>query len=1222
MKKLFRFPALFLSAALILSCNLGSQVPLGDDEDPFVVVLSSPTNLSTFGTALQVRGSTYSESGIRTAQVLYRLTNTGSPTNQVNATVSGQPLSVIFADLSLHLSGVYQVWIKAEDRQGKTAFSTRNLFRVQASQPDTTPPTLNVTSHTNQQVVGRTFSLQGTVSDDTSVAELLLRLNQAAWQSIAEPAHNWQYSFTLTNSGINNISLFALDSSGNTTLTQSLLLNYDSSVPAVTIVQPAHGIITNTPVLDISGTASVSGDTIQSVKLSVNGGPFQDVGNTDWYKNAVSLSQGSNTLTVQALTSGGKSASASVSLLIDSIAPQLQVSSPSDGTVFNGSSANITVTGSVTESGSGLEGVYLSTGGEFVQVSQALNWSTLINLPADQYTLSVFARDLAGNTSLTQNVQVSVTNTPSLGLTVHFKNTGSWAQVRLHYWDVEPSQPQTGWPGVLMHNDGNGWWSYTITNAESASVIFNNGSGTQTGNLSRESEGWYVWSEQTWYSQDPDDNVPPIVSLTAPAAGTTLQGTVTLSAAASDDKGVVKVEFYYDNVRIITLSNAPWTYQWNSAYCPSGSHNLTARAYDLKNSTVSSPVSVTTSNPNLPPVADAGKDIIILPGQTARFNGTASYDPNGTIVSWQWSNGLTGESPQMVYPNLGTNIVTLTVTDNQGATATDTVTVYVLNKIPHRDFREETVYFIMTDRFADGNPNNNEIWGGEYTSDIYNIWDQSKSGVLSYYHGGDFQGIIDNLDYIQSMGFTAIWITPVVKQPEGRHIYDPNDPITGNGGDYYSASPFHGYWGYDFDQIDPHLHNSGKNSNGWDDFDALVQALHDRDMKLMLDIVVNHGHPTAVAQASKTFGKRQEIIMDGQTWVWETGDPYYNPSQTPHTDGFFSYANGTWLIDLIDFNENGNNNAGEHLKNVYKRFIDHGVDAFRIDTVAYMTAGWWEEFTEEMKSYASNVGNDHFYMCGEAWTGDRTAAVGLIYNGGENKAFNMLDLHGSSMDFPGWMGNAFKGETGFNNGNGWLRISGQYGDGSGLYDPTWLATFVDNHDVTRANGILNQTQYMNNLSYIYLFRGIPVVFYGTEIMYSSWPNYITTTDKNDVVARWMLGDSGITYVKNNQPALYKHIKMLNSLRRSSTALQKGQQVDISVGVDSIVFKRDAGDSIAYIGFSKGGGFSHTLTGLTDGNYRLITPNSSQATYNSQTVSVSGGSYTLNVPANSFVMLER
>jgi glycosidase len=541
------------------------------------------------------------------------------------------------------------------------------------------------------------------------------------------------------------------------------------------------------------------------------------------------------------------------------------------------------------------------------------------------------------------------------------------------------------------------------------------------------------------------------------------------------------------------------------------------------------------------------------------------------------------------------------------------------------DFREENVYFIMTDRFADGDTTNNSIWGDEYLpngeADKYNT-NSSKTGPLSYYHGGDFQGIIDNLDYIQGMGFTAIWITPVVKQPEGRHIYDPNDPITGGGGDSYAASAFHGYWGYDFDQIDPHLHSSGKNNDGWEDFDALVAALHGRGMKLMLDIVVNHGHPTAVSQASKNFDQRNTVIMDGQTWTMQTNDPYYDENQTPPTDGFFSYANGTWLIDLIDFNEYGatGKNATQHLINTYKRFIDHGVDAFRIDTVSYMSAGFWEEFTLAMDAHARSKGNDNFYMVGEAWTGDRTAAVNLVYNG-EGKKFHMLDLHGSSMDFPGWMSRAFKGESGFDDPNGYARIAGEGGDASGIYDPTYLGVFVDNHDVTRANGILTEAQYRNNLNFIYLFRGVPIVFYGTEVLYSSWPHYITTTEKEDVVARWMLGESGISYAKSQQPNMYKHLKLLNSLRTSSTALQKGQQTDILMEGDAAVFKRSIGAEIAYVAMSKGAGYSHTFTGMESGQYRLITPDTNSGTYNSQTITV-GNSQSVTVDGNSFVVLDK
>ena len=139
------------------------------------------------------------------------------------------------------------------------------------------------------------------------------------------------------------------------------------------------------------------------------------------------------------------------------------------------------------------------------------------------------------------------------------------------------------------------------------------------------------------------------------------------------------------------------------------------------------------------------------------------------------------------------------------------------------DFRNETIYFLMTDRFADGDPFNNNIYGDEY-----------KPGNLRYYQGGDFKGLIDNLDYIKDMGFTAIWITPPVMQPEGRYV---------NSGENYDATGYHGYWAYDFSVIDPHLESPGAT------YRDLINAAHSKGIKVIQDIVLNHGHGGDVSSA-------------------------------------------------------------------------------------------------------------------------------------------------------------------------------------------------------------------------------------------------------------------------------------------------------------------------------------------------------------------------------------
>ncbi|MBN2693057.1 starch-binding protein [bacterium] len=522
------------------------------------------------------------------------------------------------------------------------------------------------------------------------------------------------------------------------------------------------------------------------------------------------------------------------------------------------------------------------------------------------------------------------------------------------------------------------------------------------------------------------------------------------------------------------------------------------------------------------------------------------------------------------------------------------------------DFREETIYFIMTDRFSDGNSSNNSIYGDEYLpngeSQMYN-YDESKTGILSYYHGGDFQGILNNLQYIKDMGFTAIWITPVIKQAKGRYYY----------GGEYQASAFHGYWAYDFDKIDPHLHNSGVNSDGWEDFENFINTLHENGIKLMLDIVTNHGHPDNSTSPSLWSTDNHCVIMNGREWCYES-DPYKD-SNDP-SKGFFNYRGDYKLSALIDFNERGadGEDAREHLKAVYKKFIDAGVDAFRIDTIAYMTKEWWGEFSDEMYRYARSKGKDNFYMVGEGWMG-RNDAIQRMQSSSEEKKLYLLDLQGSCMDYPGEMYRVFDGSAGFQ----YFTQVTEYGD-SIISDPTYIGTFVDNHDVYRANGRFNEAQYKNALNYIYLFRGVPIVYYGTEAMYS-WSGAYATTNKDDVCARWMLGENGINYVKNSQPPIYKHLKMLNSIRHSSTILQKGRQENILLQDEKAVIKRVYNNKSAYIGMTRGNSYTHNLTSIENGSYRKINPNSSQGNFSVEIVEITDGNYSLTVPENSFTILE-
>jgi len=382
----------------------------------------------------------------------------------------------------------------------------------------------------------------------------------------------------------------------------------------------------------------------------------------------------------------------------------------------------------------------------------------------------------------------------------------------------------------------------------------------------------------------------------------------------------------------------------------------------------------------------------------------------------------------------------------------------------------------------------------------------------------------------------------------------------------------------------------------------------------MLDIVANHGHLDNASGASKWTAENGCVWLDGKHWCKES-DPY--KSLAPPQSGFFNWQGGYTLSALLDFNERGaqGQDARESLKAVYKRFIDHGVAAFRSDTIAYMTGEWWGEFSDEMYRYAKSKGNEHFYMVGEAWMGRNDGILRMQEHSVEKK-LHLLDLQGSCMDYPGEMYRVFDGSNGFQ----WFLDVTKYGDGI-MADPTYMGTFVDNHDVYRANGRFNETQYKNALNYIYLFRGVPIVFYGTEAMYS-WEGAHATTNKDDVCARWMLGERGINHVKAQQPSMYKHLKMLNALRHSSPALQKGQQQNLVMQDEKAVFKRVHGtDHIAFVAMTRGGGYSYTFTDIPSGTYKKRKPNGTGG-LTEETVSISNGSHAGTVEADSFVVLEK
>ncbi len=438
--------------------------------------------------------------------------------------------------------------------------------------------------------------------------------------------------------------------------------------------------------------------------------------------------------------------------------------------------------------------------------------------------------------------------------------------------------------------------------------------------------------------------------------------------------------------------------------------------------------------------------------------------------------------------------------------------------LPAADFREETIYFVITDRFADGDPSNNDIYGDEYVP-----------GNLRYYQGGDFKGLIAHLDYIKNMGFSAVWITPPVMQPPGRYV---------NSSRTYDAAGYHGYWAWDFSKIDPHLESPGAS------YKNFIDAAHAKGLKVIQDVVLNHGHGGDTAPDVKWHARRGQVSGLGRTY------DYFSDEK-----GWFT-RRGPVLADLLDLDD-ANPEVLKWFEGIYASYQDLGVDAFRLDTVAWMNKAFWKKFTAAMHARKKD-----FFIFGEIWTNDDYKGLAsymrLAKGSPMNAGMSVMDMPGSAMGGWGRLEPVFKGGD-YSAADEVLRRDREYPDAS------WLVTFPDNHDKPRFNGAppagtpATEEQYRDMLNFYFTARGIPCVYYGTEAMLPGG---------EDPDNRRMLGPEAIKRAAASP--LYAHLARLNALRRSFPALQKGSQKKLFSSKDQYAFARDYRGARAYVFLNKGG----------------------------------------------------
>ena len=430
------------------------------------------------------------------------------------------------------------------------------------------------------------------------------------------------------------------------------------------------------------------------------------------------------------------------------------------------------------------------------------------------------------------------------------------------------------------------------------------------------------------------------------------------------------------------------------------------------------------------------------------------------------------------------------------------------------------IYFVLTDRFVDGDPSNDhrDQGGAHPTWDIPVPGAPKGESANIGYLGGDFQGVLENAGYIKGMGFGAVWITPIVDNPD--EAFTGGDPVSwGSKFTDRGKTGFHGYWGVNFYKLDEHLPSKHL------DYRQFTAGMHQAGLKVVQDIVVNHGSPAFTMpmkqpQFGQIFDKDGKLIADEQNLPPYQLDPVRNPLHR------FYHA----YDDLVQLSNNDDQNPAvlDYMVGAYEQWADQGADAFRIDTISHMSTAFWKQFSDRIR--ARHPG---FFMYGEAfdYSPDNIGKFTWPSSG----AISVLD-------FPlrGRMGDVFEHPD-----SDYAQILDRLYLTNGPYqNPYELVTFYDNHDMARLNATDNGFIDANN--FLFTARGIPAIYYGSE---TGFERGKAEHEGN----RNYFGQARIDAAPKSP--IYQQLKRIATLRENTPALQRGLMLPIRFAGQQAAFYR-------------------------------------------------------------------
>ncbi len=434
--------------------------------------------------------------------------------------------------------------------------------------------------------------------------------------------------------------------------------------------------------------------------------------------------------------------------------------------------------------------------------------------------------------------------------------------------------------------------------------------------------------------------------------------------------------------------------------------------------------------------------------------------------------------------------------------------------VPSPDWRDQIIYFVMTDRFFDGDATNNDQGADEF-----------KAGERGKFNGGDLRGLTQKLDYIKSLGATAVWITP----PVANQWFEPSINYTG----------YHGYWAEHFKKVDAHL-------GTLDDYKRLSDALHTREMYLVQDIVVNHTgnffeykggwNAKNPAQFYTPNTGTRAVARPSQS-PFDQNDPR-DPKQRAAgiyhwTPAISNYGDKQQLVNFqmssLDDLNTENEVVRRALRESYGYWISEvGVDAYRIDTAFFAPQSFFRDFFHSndkrapgIERVAKQTGRNNFLSFGEGFAIDKA-----FQEKGAREIEAYVPALPSMLNFPlyGTLGDVFA------RGQPTAVLADRIARMLRIHkNPHVMPSFLDNHDVDRFLTYGNEAALKQALAAMFTLPGIPTIYYGTEQGFKDARAAM-------FAAGW--GSGGRDRFDTAAP-LYQTIQELAELRRRYNVLSRG-----------------------------------------------------------------------------------